>query len=65
MLKNIKVPFQLDIKAGKTVSKSGKFPYNPKNDADVKLGGTKLSELKITWQPQMYQLADGTQFVAE
>lgn len=65
MLKNIKVPFQMDIKAGKTVSKSGKFPYNPKNDADVKLGATKLSELKITWQPQMYVLADGTQLIAE
>lgn len=64
-LKNIKVPFRMDIKAGKTVSKSGKFPYDPKNEADNKLATLKLGELKVTWQPQLYRLADGTELRAE
>jgi len=64
-LRSLKVPFNEEIAAGKSATKRGKFPIDPGKEADVALVKTKLGELKVEWNPQLYRFPDGTQLVAE
>jgi hypothetical protein len=59
------VPFNEDIAPGKSATKRGKFPLDPGKDTDVALVKTKLTDLKVEWNPQLYRFPDGTQLLAE
>ncbi len=65
MIKNMKVPFNMEIKAGKTVKKKGKFPVDAGDDADVALVKTDLEDMTFKWNPTLYRFADGSSMVSE
>jgi len=60
LLKEIKIPYRDRIKAGKSETSGGDFPFNPGNEQDVKLAETPLEKLTTKWVPMVYQFRDGT-----
>ena len=60
IIKEIKVPLEEKITAGKTKKWSGDLPFNPENEKDSKLAESKLEEIKTVWIPNTYTFSDGT-----
>jgi len=60
LLKEIKIPYRDRIKAGRSETSGGDFPFNPGNEQDVKLAETPLEKLSTKWVPMVYQFRDGT-----
>ena len=65
LLKQLKVPFQDEIKPGKSGERRGKFPLDPAKEEDHLLAKTPLKELKVEWLPALYRFEGGSQLQAE
>jgi hypothetical protein len=65
VLKEVKIPYRKTLKAGRSATKGGKFPYNPDRKRDVALANAKLKELTVKWIPLVYKFADGTRLGTE
>jgi len=65
LLKGIKIPYRKTIKANKSSSSKGDFPYNPQNSGDAILAKIKLKDLKVKWVPLTYNFSDGSTITAE
>jgi len=64
-LKSVKIPYRKSIKAKKSASSKGDFPYNPNNSGDTILAKIKLKDLKVKWIPLTYTFSDGSTMTAE
>ena len=64
-LKQIKVPFTQEIAAGKSVTKTGRFPLDQSSENDKALATTELKDLTVEWIPTHYHFEDGTDMRAE
>ncbi len=65
LLKGVKIPYRKTIKAKKSASSKGDFPYNPNKPGDKILAKIKLKDLKVKWIPLTYNFSDGSTMTAE
>jgi hypothetical protein len=65
VLKSVKIPYRKTIKAKKSASSRGDFPYNPNSPGDKTLAKIKLTDLKVNWVPLTYTFSDGSTITAE
>lgn len=65
LLKQVRVPFNQPIAAGKSVTKRGRFPIDKAEAGEVALAKSKLKDLKVVWMPKRYRFEDGTTMEAD
>lgn len=65
LLKQMRVPFQEPIAAGKSVKKRGRFPIDKAEEGEVALAKSKLRNLTVVWKPKLYRFEDGTTMQAD
>lgn len=65
LLKSVKIPYRKTIKAKKSTSSKGDFPFNANNPGDKTLEKIKLNDLKVKWVPLTYTFSDGSTITSE
>jgi hypothetical protein len=65
LLKGVRIPYRKTIKAKKSASSKGDFPYDPNKPGDKTLAKIKLKDLKVKWIPLTYSFSDGSTMTAE
>jgi hypothetical protein len=64
-IKKLRLSYDEDIQAGKTVNYFAQTDYNQFIAEDTKLKNTELDKLKVDWEPQQLIFSDGEKIVLE
>lgn len=65
LLKGVKIPYRKTVKAKRSASSKGDFPYSESKPGDKILVKIALKDLKVKWVPLTYEFADGSTISAE